>query len=158
MKARRLITIALGLAALVFIGWLVWFLFLQSPADEMARAQDKLLRAVEQRDWDEIKAMLTDDYMDDFGHDRDTAIETGKQLLSGFFAITLDTETTWCKGTDEVGVVKMKIRMSGTGAGFSQEVMSRVNRVKEPWVFHWHHKGNWPWDWKVVQIQQEDLP
>jgi hypothetical protein len=39
------------------------------------------LTALEERDWGNVKSMLTDDYLDDYGHDRDSAVEDAKQAL-----------------------------------------------------------------------------
>jgi hypothetical protein len=36
-------------------------------------------------------------------------------------------------------------------------VISQVNSIEQPWFFHWHKKGRWPWDWKVVQIHNDGL-
>lgn len=152
---RRRITILIALLLILCAGWAVRFLFFQSPAEQLGRAQAKLVHAVEKRDWKTIRSMLADEYMDDFGHDRETALQTGQEILAGYFSLTLKTETTFQKGTNEIGLVKLKMKIEGTGTPISQMVTDRVNRTKEPWVFHWLKKGRWPWEWKLVQLQNE---
>ena len=57
----------------------------------------------------------------------------------------------------DVGMVQCRIKLEGKGAGYSEVVMSTVNGMREPWVFHWHKEGRWPWDWKVVQVHHDEL-
>ena len=155
MNRRRLTIIVIALFLVIVGGRAVRFLFFQPPAEQLGRAQVKLLHAVEKRDWSAIHPMLADEYQDDFGFDRDTALSTAKDLLSGYFSLTLRTETTYQRGTNQIGMVKMKIKVEGNGTPVSQMVSDRVNATKEPWVFHWLKKGRWPWDWKLVQLQNE---
>jgi hypothetical protein len=154
MNLRR-ITLVAALLLVIIAGWSVRFLFFQPPAEQLGRVQAKLLHAVEKRDWKTLRFMLADEYMDDFGHDRETALQTAEEILSGYFSLTLKTKTTYQKGTDDVGMVKQKIQIEGTGTPVSQMVTTRVNATTEPWVFHWLKKGRWPWNWKLVQLQNE---
>ena len=155
MNRRRLLTFIIVLFVLAGAISAVRFLFFQSPAEQLGRMQAKLLRAVEKRDWDTIRSLLGDDYIDSFGHDRDTAIKNGKDIFSAYFSLTLKTEAPLVRATDEMGFVKLKIKIEGTGTPVSQMVTSRVNSSNEPWVFHWLKKGRWPWDWKLVLLQNE---
>lgn len=157
---RRWLWISL-LLALTLIGcgaWFAWWCFGRPPQEQVTAAQAKFLRAVEKRDWDRVKNMLTDDYSDDYGLDRDSAVQTAQQLLGGFYTITLKAEPVKVQAVPDLGMMVMKIRMEGNGVGLSQMVMSRVNQLKEPWFFHWHKKGRWPWDWKVVQVHNNEVP
>lgn len=154
MTKQRLLIISV-LLLLMGTGWIVRFLFFQSPEEQLQRAQTKLLTAVEHRDWKTIRALIADEYMDDFGLDRDTALKTAQDLLSGYFSLTLKTETTYLRGTNQIGMAKLKIKIEGTGTPVTQMVTDRVNATKEPWVFHWLKKGRWPWNWKLVQVQNE---
>lgn len=140
------------------LGCTGWWLFGRSPQAQILAAQAKFLKHVEKRDWKKVQAMLTDDYADEYGLDRNTVIEAARQLLGGFFTLELKTELTKIQAVKDLGMVKMKIRVEGNGAGLSQMVMTRANQVQEPWFFHWHKKGRWPWDWKIVQIHNDAVP
>lgn len=155
-NAKPIVLISLLVFALT-VGWTVRFLFFQLPEEQLMRAQTKLMHAVEKRDWSTIGGLMADEYVDDFGFDRATALQTAKDLLSGYFTLTLIAETTWNRGTNEIGVVKMKIKVEGNGTQVAQMVTDRVNATKEPWAFHWLKKGRWPWSWKLVQVQNEHV-
>lgn len=142
---------------LIGLGWFGWWAFGRSPQDQLMARQTAFLLAVEERDWDDVKAMLTDDYMDDYGHDRDTAVEDARQVLGGFLALTIKPQIVQMQAVPDLGMVKIKLRIEGKGLGFSDAVISQVNSIEQPWFFHWHKKGRWPWDWKVVQIHNDGL-
>jgi hypothetical protein len=142
---------------LIGLGWFGWWAFGRSPQDQLMARQTAFLLAIEERDWDDVKAMLTDDYMDDYGHDRDSAVEDARQVLGGFFALTIKSQVVQMQAVPDLGMVKIKIRIEGKGMGFSDAVISQVNSIEQPWFFHWHKKGRWPWDWKVVQIHNDGL-
>ena len=142
---------------LISLGWFGWWAFGRSPQEQITARQTAFLIAVEERDWDDVKAMLTDDYFDDYGHDRESAVEDARQVLGGFFSLTIKPQIVQMQAVPDLGMVKIKIRIEGKGMGFSDAVISQVNSIEQPWFFHWHKKGRWPWDWKVVQIHNDGL-
>lgn len=164
----RILIFTGSLLLIIFLGWFGWWAFGRTPEEQIRARQAAFLLAVEERDWSDVKAMLTDDYKDDYGHDRDSAVENARQVLGGFFSLTLKPEIVRLQtapngeagktsGTLEIAEVRMKIRAEGKGAGFSDMVLSQVNSIQEPWFFHWHKKGRWPWDWRIVQIHNDGL-
>lgn len=158
LPRRSPVWLLLALLLLGGAGWFTWWSFGRSPQAQVTAAQRKFLHAIEKRDWDRVKAMLSDDYADDYGFNRDTAVATAQKLLGGFYSLTLRAEPVKLQAVPDLGMMVMRIQLEGTGAGLSQLVASRVNRVGEPWFFHWHKKGRWPWSWKVVQVHNDDVP
>ena len=155
MNRSRILVIAASIALAFAIGWGIRFCFFLSPADQLARVQSQLITAIEDRDYKTLESLMSADYLDDFGHDRATALEAAKQIFSGYFSLTIQAETTWNKGTRQIGMVKQKLKVEGNGTPVSQMVTTRVNQTTEPFVFHWQNKGRWPWDWRLVQVQNE---
>lgn len=154
---RRLLFILVPAVLLLSLGGFGWWAFARTPEEQLRDRQQAFLEAVESRDWDDVRAMLTDDYMDDYGHDRDAAVETARQALGAFFSLTVKPRIVQLQVLPDLAMVKMQIRIEGRGAGFSEAVVSQVNSIEEPWFFHWHKKGRWPWDWRIVQIHNDGL-
>jgi hypothetical protein len=154
---RRRFVLGVLLAAVLWLGWTGVRVFGRSFERQVLDAQEALIRAAERRDWEAVRGMLTDDYMDEAGQDRALAVENGRQALAPFFTLTLRHEVTKVLAVKDVGMVHCRIKMEGTGAGYSEMVVNTVNGMTEPWVFHWHKKGRWPWDWKAVQIHHDQL-
>jgi hypothetical protein len=154
---RRLPFILIPAVLLLSLGGFGWWAFGRTPEEQLRDRQQAFLEAVESRDWDDVRAMLTDDYMDDYGHDRDGAVEAARQALGAFFSLTVKPRTVQLQVLPDLAMVKIQIRVEGRGAGFSEAVIAQVNSIEEPWFFHWHKKGRWPWDWRIVQIHNDGL-
>lgn len=157
MAARDRILIVIALLLLAAAGWVGRYLFIQSPEEQLQRAQTRMVQAVEKRDWSALKAMTAEEYADDFGFNRDTAMKTAQDLLGGYFSLTVKAKITELSGEARKGFVRTTIQLEGTGTPVSQMVTSRVNATHEPWVFHWVKKGRWPWNWKLVKVENEGM-
>lgn len=134
-----------------------WWAFGRSPEDRVRAAQEKFIRAVEDRDWGKVGSFFAENYTDAYGHTRETAIQDGKKYLGGFYTLTLQTNQISMHTTQGQGVVSMTIRMSGNGIGYSQLVLGHVNQLTEPWVFHWSNATPWPWNWQVNLIHNDQV-
>ncbi len=156
MSLRSFLVIG-GVILLISLSWFGWWTLGRSPEEQLRDRQKAFLLALEERDWSEVKGMLTDDYADDFGHDRDSAVEDARQALGSFLSLTIKPEIVLIQVLPDLAMVKMKIRVEGKGLGVSDVVVAQVNSIEEPWFFHWHKKGRWPWDWRIVQIHNDGL-
>jgi len=154
MHRFRYVILGVGLLALAYAGWWV---FGRSLDQEVLAAQHKFLAAVEDRDWDEIQGMLTMDYMDEAGHDRDTVMVDARKVFGSFIFLSFQTELVQLLAAQKQATLKMKITVEGQGLGISPMVISQANSLKGPWLFHWQKKGRWPWDWKIIQIHHKAL-
>lgn len=154
---RMIYKILISAVFVLLLAWFGWWAFGRSPQSQVLARQAAFISALEERDWSAIKAMLTDDYSDDYGHNRDSLIEDARTVFGRFISLTVNTELVSMQAVPDLAMVKMKFKMEGRGLGFSDLVISRVNGINQPWFFHWHKKGRWPWDWKIVQIHNDDL-
>lgn len=156
MNRKKIVLVLLGLL-LVWGLWKVVVVFGRSEEEVVRAAQGELLRAVERRDWHAVGEFLTLDYTDEGGHNRETAVEDGRQALATFYTLTIKEKVSEVRLEDGKATVAATIRLEGTGAGVSQFVLSTVNGMTGPWFFFWRKEGRWPWDWKVERIHQERL-
>ena len=147
----------IAILVLVWLSWFGWWSLGRTPEQQVLARQIAFLAAVEDRDWDEVKSMLTTDYSDDYGHDRDSAVDDASTILGGFISLTVKPEVVFKQVLPELAMLKVKIQMEGRGLGMSDVVVGQVNAMTQPWFFHWHKKGRWPWDWKIVQIHHDEL-
>lgn len=169
MTLRRALISLNSLALFSAIAGLAWYLFLQTPAQQIERAQRNFFTAVEKRQWEKVKATLKDGYMDELGFDKETGLAAAQQAFSGFFTLEIQWQTTKILGTNNkvnaeketapaaLGFIHTTLRLEGNGTVVAQAVRSRVNGLKSPWIFHWHKTGRWPWDWRLVQIHNDGL-
>ncbi|MCX6856476.1 MAG: hypothetical protein NTV80_16415 [Verrucomicrobia bacterium] len=154
MRPLYLIIIAV---VLILLAWFGWWSFGRTPEQQVLARQMAFIAALEDRDWSEVKGMLTDDYMDDYGHDRNSAVDDAQTALGSFLTLTVKPEVVFQQILPDLAMLKVKIQMEGKGLGASDYVVGYVNNLTQPWFFHWHKKGRWPWDWKIVQIHNDEL-
>jgi len=152
---RRLILILITAFVLLFAAWFFWP-FLESPAAQVERQHKELIKLAGQRYWTEAKALLAEDYEDQWGSRRDDSIELARQVFSGFLALDLQWKTTEVSVNEPVAKVRGTVHIEGTGPS-AQVINNEVNRLKEPWVFTWRKDGWKPSDWKLVSVKNAEL-
>lgn len=144
----------------VLAAWVVWWsidTFAVSERTQMLRVQEDFMQALEKRKWKAVDAWVSDDYSDDWGQGPAQVKDAMRQVLGGFIVLSIDRTVTNAVAAQGLGFVKAKLVVEGSGAGASAVVAAESKRIKEPWVFHWHKRGRWPWSWELVQIANEDL-
>lgn len=151
---RRLI---LFLPLLIAIIWAGWWLFGRSTETEVLAAQQKLITALEDRKWSKVKDVLSDNYSDEFGYNKEAAADLLQQALGNFLFLTLNNEVTSISTSADAAQVQTKIQMDGHGLGFSSMVIGQVNSMSGPWHFHWRKENPWPWGWKLVKVYHSEL-
>lgn len=152
----RVTKVLLGILALWLAYWSI-DTFAVSERTQMLRVQEDFMRALEKRKWKTVDAWVSNDYSDDWGQGPAQAKDAMRQVLGGFIVLSIERTVTNAVAAQGLGFVKAKLVAEGSGSGASAVVAAESRRIKEPWVFHWHKRGRWPWSWELVQIANEDL-
>lgn len=143
-------------AVIVLIVW--WFLpYLDSPEKQVEKRHQDLIAAASRRSWREVEEMIATDYKDEWEQKREDAVNTARQLLSGFIVLDMTWHQQSLTVIGNTAQAKGTVTMDGKGMGGSEFVMDRVNRVKKPWVFTWRKDGTKPTDWKLISVSNEEL-
>ena len=117
------------------LAWFGWWAFGRTPKDQVLARQMAFIAAVEDRDWGEVRGMLTDDYSDDYGHDREGAVEDARTVLGGFIMLSVKTELVQVQAVPDLAMAKLKIQVEGKGLGISDLVAAQANSMTQPWFF-----------------------
>lgn len=150
----RVIAVAAGVIFL-FVG--VWGLVEFQPRRQLERANDRLMAAIERRDWKRVVPMISEDYQDAWGFDRQNAVSVGVELLQHFFGLGITRENESIEVRGDTGTVRARIRLVGNGTGIAQAVLAEANRLEEPFTVTWRREGWQPWSWRVVSVAQPEL-
>lgn len=137
-------------------GWVI-YVFSASEPTQVLWMQDKFVKALEKRKWTVVEGLISNDYADEWGQDAPMLKDTARQMLGSFIFLNIEQIDTTSRAAKGLGMAKSKFKIVGNGAGVSNLVMNEVNRLKEPWLFHWHKRGRWPWSWELVQIHNDQL-
>ncbi|MCE9518721.1 MAG: hypothetical protein K8R87_04045 [Verrucomicrobia bacterium] len=148
----RILAINLVVSA-VWFGWP----FLKSAKSQALDQQQRLVSEVSQRDWKQTLALMAEDYHDTWDMKREEAVSLGHEMLQSFIVLNLEWKTSSVVMEGKIATITGKIKVSGNGFGFSQEIINKVNNLQEPFVFTWRKDGWKPGDWRLVSLTQPEL-
>lgn len=154
--STRWIVIGSLAALLVVTGVVFW----QSrPLRMVTKKQAALVAGIEKRSPGRIERMVADHYEDRWGFDKDDAVVAIVDVGSQFFALVLTPEEQTIEIEGDRAVVTSRLVVTGKPAGpIGNEVTRRINQLGEPFVFTWEKQGFLPASWRLVNIENPELP
>jgi hypothetical protein len=137
----------------------IWFgvPFLKSPETQALEQHQRFIAFGGNRNWGRVLTLMSVDYRDAWGMKREEAVSLAHELLQGYIALDFQWQPQGVKVQGKTATVTGFIKASGTGGGFSAEIISRINALHEPFVFTWRKDGWKPGDWKLTGISQPEL-
>lgn len=148
LDARILGTAVLLMAIAVFLS--------ARPETQVLKHQRRLLRAMEKRDRDAVLAVLSTEYRDRWGFDREALARESSEILRHFVALAIVAEDPVASGAGDRWTVQTRMRVTGRGSPIAEIVLSEASRLREPWTFRWRKEGG-PWTWRLVSADQPEL-
>jgi hypothetical protein len=146
-----------SISALVLVAaWVIWD---TRPSNMIAKKQAALIAGIEKRSLSRIERLLAEDYEDRWGFDRQDAAEAVVDVGSQFLTLVLTPEEMTVNLVEDRAVVSTRLRVSGKPIGpGGNEVTRRLNQLKTPFEFTWEKQSFLPASWRLVQIENADLP
>ena len=147
------------LVSLAAVLGLIIFIILQSrPSKMIAKKQSDLIVGIEKRSPGRIERLVAENYNDRWGFDREDAVlaivDVGSQFLA--LVVTEDEKETVIEGKE--ATVTARLTFGGNPIGpAGQEVVKRLNRLSEPFVFTWKKESFLPAGWRLVRIDNASL-
>lgn len=148
----RILAVNLAISAI----WFVWP-FLKSGKTQALDQHQRLVSVVAHRNWKQTLALLADDYHDTWDMKREEAISVGHEILQSFIVLNLEWQTASITIDGNTATVSGMIKISGSGLGFTSEIINKVNNLHEPFIFIWRKDGWKPGDWRLVKLTQPEL-
>ena len=125
----------------------------------IAKKQAARIAGIEKRSPSRIERLLAEDYSDRWGFDRLDAAEACVDIGSQFLTLVLTPEETTVEREEDVAVVRMRLRVGGKPIGpAGNEVTRRLNQLQEPFEFTWKKESFLPASWRLIQIENVELP
>lgn len=148
----------LGLVGASVLVALALFLFWHwRPERQVRLHQQNFLSALEDRDWGDVAKLIADNYSDRWGHDKGFVLRESREVFRQFIAVQVLGEIIDLQVADGAGEVKARVEMKGRGGPVAEFAITKVNALREPWLFRWERKSAKPWDWKLVRVDQPEL-
>jgi hypothetical protein len=142
-----LFTLALGL----------WLAHLWSPENQVRLHSEHLMAQVEKRNWAAISDFIAADYHDEWNDDRPLLLARLRVALRLFSSLTIAAETPRVRVEAPLAMWRGKIRIAGSGAEITPEMVERINRLTTPFELRWRKESWPPWHWKLVQVHNHSL-
>lgn len=125
----------------------------------VAKKQASLIDGIERRSPARIERLVAEDYADDWGFSREDAVEAVVDVGSQFLVLVVTEEDKATVLGDGEATVSAKLIFGGKPVGpVANEVMRRLNGLKEPFVFTWKKESFLPAGWRLVRIENASLP
>jgi ketosteroid isomerase-like protein len=135
----------------------VWLLVLWQPVRQVRRHTERLLAAVEGKDWKRFAEFMADDYSDQWGHDKTAVVERSREVFAQFFLIETGAHDLAVEESDGIGTAHAHLVLRGSGGPLAQIAIERVAALREPFVFLWRQRSWKPWDWALTRVEQPEL-
>jgi hypothetical protein len=150
-RYRWAIAAILGLFAVPWL-WSRW-----QPERQSRAHTEKLVAAVESRNWKRLERLVADDYSDRWGHDKAVVMERVREVFAQFFVIELKAGAIDVQAADGQQVARAAVTLQGRGGPFAEMAVQRVGDLREPFTFTWRQQSWMPWDWVLTGVDQPEL-
>ncbi len=155
MRVNR--TGVLGIGGAAFVALALWMVVEFSPGRQLERAFSRLITAAENRDWKKVKSLMSEDYRDQWGLQRDKAVSLAAEAFQQFLALEIRVESQKVIREGRKGEVEARLRVDGRATAVGEMVMQRANSLENDFQFAWRQKSWKPWDWKLVSVNQNEI-
>ena len=143
--------------ASLLLAWVIFLIWLWRPEQQVRLHQRDLFAALEDRDWDEIRSLMSDNYSDRWRHDKEFVLREAREVFRQFIVLEVTGEITDIGMEDGAADVTSTLTMRGRGGPVAEFAMTRVNALRRPWEFRWERRSWKPWDWALVHVNHPDL-
>ena len=147
------------LIAAVAVGLLIFVGLQFRPATAVAKKQASLIQGIENRSASRIQRLLSGNYSDRWEFTDEEIVEAVVDVGSQFMALVVTSEDQTMEINDGIAIVTAKLVVSGKPVGpAGQEATKRVNQLTSPFTFTWEKQSFLPSSWRLVKIDNPDLP
>jgi hypothetical protein len=148
---------ALVAAGVLFLG----ILWLASPHwDARSRLevrQEQFFRAVEERRHRVLDGLVDERYRDSWGLGKLGLLRACDDLRRFFLVLGIRPLEPTSRIEGREGRYQARIRLEGSPAGPGALIRSEANRLETPFVFVWRRVGIFPWQWRLVGMENAGL-
>ncbi len=152
--ARRTILRTIAGLVVLLAAWGIWEF---QPARQVRKSFDRMIHAVESRDWAKVQSLLSPAYHDQWGQDRAQAVAAAQEVFSQFIVLGITTDPAAMAVSKTGGTVRCRPKLTGSGTPVAQLVISHVNALAGEMTFEWCRESWKPWDWALVSVSHPSV-
>lgn len=155
--AVRPVVLIIALAAVVAA---VFLIRSTSPSQQIEKRQAALLEGIAKRSRSKVEKLIATSYHDRWQFDKQDAATAFLDLGSQFMVLAVQSiePKTDIDDDGKSATVTTRLQIAGSGSPIAQMIITRSNKLKQPFVFRWHKQSWWPGSWRLIEIDNPDLP
>ena len=155
IKLILIVGLALSIALIIFaiVHW--------SDNNVVKRKQAALITSIEKRNRGKIMKLMSEEYSDRWGFNKDQASLACREAGSQFISLVVKAQKEQFEFNDDdtaTATATMNLKLSGRALGVGSEILRRANQLKTPWIFTWKKEGFGPVSWKLITIENKSIP
>lgn len=144
---------AVGILAVL----VVWGLYAFSPDRQVKKAFARFLDAASSRNWKKVEGMMTPEYRDQWGCDRETAVHLGSEAFQHYIFLQIVPSDVKVVRQGSQATLSARLKFTGRGSPVGELITQQVNGLQEEFRFAWKRQSWKPWDWKLQSISEPEI-
>jgi len=148
------------LIALATVFALVLVVRSSSPSQQIEKKQAALLEGISKRSRGKVEKLIATDYQDRWEFDKNDAVTAFLDLGSQFLVLAVQSIDPKTELADDGknATITCRLQIAGSGSPVAQMVITRCNKLDAPFTFHWQKQSWWPGSWRLIEVDNPDLP
>lgn len=131
------------------------------PERQIRAHTQRLLRAVEQRNWDQVEMLVSEAYSDGWGLNKQRALAYSREIFGQFFRLRLQPQALQVQldlgDPSRQGQATLWFVIEGSGGPLANLTRDQVNALEQPFRLNWQRRGGEPFRWELTRVENPEL-
>ncbi len=135
------------------------FAFRWQPETQIRMKQSAILVAIENGSHRKLEDLIAETYADPWKFSKTEVITAFRELRQQFLVVDLLPGEMEIVISGDQATLSTTLSMNGSGPSpIAAMIVNEANRVSTPWVFTWVKEDTAPWSWRLIRVENEQLP
>lgn len=146
-----------GSVVLAIAGGAFWHY--AQPERQIRVHTQRLLQAVERRDWAKVENLVATTYRDGWGLDKEQALAYSREIFGQFLRLRIRPQKLQVQlGPGEQGQATLWFIIEGSGGPLANLTRDQVNALEQPFRLDWQRRDPYRWELTRVENPALELP
>ena len=146
-----------GSVVLAIAGGAFWHY--AQPERQIRAHTERLLQAVERRDWAQVETLVADTYRDGWGLDKEQALAYSREIFSQFLRLRIQPQALQVQlgpgDPRRQGQATLWFVIEGSGGPLANLTRDQVNALEQPFRLDWQRRD--PYRWELTRLENPAL-
>lgn len=129
------------------------------PERQIRAHTQRLLRAVEQRNWDQVEMLVSEAYSDGWGLNKQRALAYSREIFGQFLRLRIRPQEMQVQlGSGDQGQATLWFIIEGSGGPLANLTRDQVNALEQPFRLTWQRRKRYRWELTRLENPALELP